>query len=211
MEWTAHELLWKPFYRWINRRKNNFEKKNILINIQIFGVFIFRFLQMRSPRIRSRLLVPTVQCVFLLFAALCSVSRITDHRHHWWDVLIGASIGTLFAVFAVNIQFNIFSPFLCKNFNMKTNQKPFSSFPHPFSRCYCAKTSKWKKCQTLSQCYKIVIQSTIGTHRCVVFCLNEPKMNWIWITLWFHRKNSHHTRCNFFLVRLPRFSTYDWS
>lgn len=67
----------------------------------IFVSFKPRYLQMRSPRIRSRLLIPTIQCVFLLFACLCSLSRITDHRHHWWDVLAGAKIGILFASLTV--------------------------------------------------------------------------------------------------------------
>lgn len=69
----------------------------------IFFYFI-RYLQMRSPRIRSRLLLPTLQCSFLLYACLCSLSRITDHRHHWWDVLAGAKLGVLFAAITVSLM-----------------------------------------------------------------------------------------------------------
>lgn len=78
------------------------------ISLRLIDVYlIFRYLQMRSPKIRSRMLIPTIQCIFLLYACLCSVSRITDNRHHWWDVLAGAKIGILFASLVVNFQKNI--------------------------------------------------------------------------------------------------------
>lgn len=103
---------------------------------------------MRTPRIRSRLLIPTIQAMFLLYAFLCSISRITDNRHHWWDVMAGSIIGIAFASFTVLIElfqitasaieieiikFSIlfFVPrlqcvFLCKNFLTKkiTNVEP---------------------------------------------------------------------------------------
>ncbi|XP_031640300.1 phospholipid phosphatase 3-like isoform X2 [Contarinia nasturtii] len=75
------------------------------------AIFLIWYLQMRTPKIRSKLLIPTLQCVFLLYAFLCSVSRITDHRHHWWDVLAGAKIGIVFA--------SLVCIFLCKNFQTK--------------------------------------------------------------------------------------------
>jgi diacylglycerol diphosphate phosphatase/phosphatidate phosphatase len=36
----------------------------------------------------------------ILGAVLVGVSRITDYKHHTWDVVIAALLGTLFAVFA---------------------------------------------------------------------------------------------------------------
>lgn len=66
------------------------------------AIFLIWYLQARSPCIRSKLLIPTVQSILLLLALLCSVSRITDHRHHWWDVLAGAKIGILFASLTVS-------------------------------------------------------------------------------------------------------------
>lgn len=96
-----------------------------------------RYLQVRSPRIRSRLLIPILQSIFILCASLCSFSRITDHRHHWWDVLAGATIGIVFATATViNFQFFFSRPkyyrtydvycfsnfqciFFCKNFQTK--------------------------------------------------------------------------------------------
>ncbi|XP_055320089.1 phospholipid phosphatase 3-like isoform X2 [Sitodiplosis mosellana] len=75
------------------------------------AVFLIWYLQMRTPKLRSKLLLPTLQCIFLLYACLCSISRITDNRHHWWDVLAGAKIGIIFA--------SLVCVFLCKNFQTK--------------------------------------------------------------------------------------------
>lgn len=63
-----------------------------------------RYLQSRMPVIRSKLLIPTVQSLLILWALFCSVSRITDNRHHWWDVLAGALFGILVASATVNIS-----------------------------------------------------------------------------------------------------------
>lgn len=71
------------------------------------AIFLIWYLQARSPRIRSKLLIPTVQSILLLLALFCSVSRITDHRHHWWDVLAGANIGILFASLTVRFEITL--------------------------------------------------------------------------------------------------------
>ena len=39
--------------------------------------------------------------VFLLFALLCGMSRVSDYKHHWSDVLAGLILGTLVAIFFV--------------------------------------------------------------------------------------------------------------
>lgn len=62
-----------------------------------------RYVQARMPSTRTKLLLPTVQAIFLLWALLCAVSRITDHRHHWWDVLAGSIFGTISAILTVSI------------------------------------------------------------------------------------------------------------
>lgn len=62
----------------------------------------YRYMQVRIPKLKTTLLIPTLQCMCLVWAFLCGLSRITDHRHHWWDVLTGMIIGIIFAVLTVN-------------------------------------------------------------------------------------------------------------
>ncbi|XP_032519537.2 phospholipid phosphatase 2-like isoform X1 [Danaus plexippus] len=74
------------------------------------GFFMAWYLQRRafSWRRRSVLVVPLLQVACVSYSALCSLSRITDHRHHWWDVLVGAVVGVLTFLYAVYA--------LCNNF-----------------------------------------------------------------------------------------------
>lgn len=51
------------------------------------------------------LLVPWLQGMCLLWALVCSLTRITDHRHHWWDVLAGSLVGVVSAVYTVSLLF----------------------------------------------------------------------------------------------------------
>lgn len=130
---------------------------------------LHRYLQMRTPKLRSKILLPTIQCIFLLYACLCSISRITDNRHHWWDVLAGAKIGIIFAVLVVN------------KYKIKSIQYWFRllNVQFTFSVYSCAKISKQRRYPVLSPCYKMAIQLIIDIPACVVFYPNEPKMNWI--------------------------------
>ncbi|GBP35795.1 Phospholipid phosphatase homolog 1.2 homolog [Eumeta japonica] len=59
------------------------------------GFYTIWYLQRRafSWNARPMLLVPLLQLACVVFAAVASLTRITDHRHHWWDVLVGAIIG----------------------------------------------------------------------------------------------------------------------
>lgn len=63
--------------------------------------FMMWFIQRRVPNQVTFLLVPWLQCLCLTWAMLCSFTRITDHRHHWWDVLAGFIIGAIMAVFTI--------------------------------------------------------------------------------------------------------------
>ncbi|XP_073954093.1 phospholipid phosphatase 2-like isoform X1 [Choristoneura fumiferana] len=75
------------------------------------GLFLAWYLQRRafSWHSRSVLAVPLLQGVCVCYAAVCSLSRVSDHRHHWWDVLVGGSMGALTALYTVLV--------LCKNFS----------------------------------------------------------------------------------------------
>nr|QDR50977.1 wunen-like protein 2 [Heliconius melpomene] len=79
------------------------------------GMFIAWYLQRRafSWHNRTVLLVPILQLLCLAYAAICSLTRITDHRHHWWDVLVGAAIGLATGFYAILV--------ISKNFNVKPN------------------------------------------------------------------------------------------
>lgn len=49
----------------------------------------------------GQLLKPLLVCVCLLWGVLCSLSRITDRRHHWWDVVAGSILGVTGAFYAL--------------------------------------------------------------------------------------------------------------
>lgn len=66
------------------------------------AIFIMWYLQCRCPRFRSQFLLLSMQLLCLTWACFCSVSRITDHRHHWWDVLAGSLLGVIFASLTVS-------------------------------------------------------------------------------------------------------------
>lgn len=38
-----------------------------------------------------------------LWTVICSVTRISDNRHHWWDVLAGDILGLAFSVLTVTV------------------------------------------------------------------------------------------------------------
>ncbi|XP_072942782.1 phospholipid phosphatase 2-like isoform X2 [Epargyreus clarus] len=75
------------------------------------GLFLAWYLQRRafSWHNRSALLVPLLQLLCALYAVLCPLTRVTDRRHHWWDVLAGAVMGLFTVVYTVVV--------LCKNFS----------------------------------------------------------------------------------------------
>ncbi|KAG6439802.1 hypothetical protein O3G_MSEX001093 [Manduca sexta] len=61
------------------------------------------YLQKRFTWRGSKLLKHGVQFVLMLFAWYTVMTRVSDYKHHWSDVLAGFSIGTLFAIVIVSI------------------------------------------------------------------------------------------------------------
>ncbi|XP_067002703.1 phospholipid phosphatase 1 isoform X2 [Anabrus simplex] len=72
------------------------------------AIYLMWFIQVRVPDNITYLLVPWLHCLCALWCLVCSLTRITDHRHHWWDVLAGSIFGLAIAVFTVKL--------FCKNF-----------------------------------------------------------------------------------------------
>lgn len=64
-------------------------------------LFICWYLQ-RRVQSQSLFLVPFMQTSLVCLAFFGSISRIFDHRHHWWDVLTGAIVGVVTTYHAVS-------------------------------------------------------------------------------------------------------------
>lgn len=73
------------------------------------AMFMIWYLQKRLPTIQSMFLVPLFQVILALFVSLCSVSRVTDNRHHWIDVIGGVILGAIFAIYTCNVLTNNFN------------------------------------------------------------------------------------------------------
>ncbi|GBP35775.1 Putative phosphatidate phosphatase [Eumeta japonica] len=65
------------------------------------GLFLIWYIHTRKPDLSGykSTLVWKLQVLCLILTVLCCISRIYDHRHHWWDVLTGASIGVAVLVY----------------------------------------------------------------------------------------------------------------
>jgi len=72
------------------------------------AIFMVVFAQRKIGTAYSTLWKHLLQMVFICFALLCSISRIIDKRHHWWDVLAGVIGGISLAVITVKWHVNDF-------------------------------------------------------------------------------------------------------
>ncbi|XP_014243648.1 phospholipid phosphatase 3 isoform X2 [Cimex lectularius] len=93
-------------------------------------IFVAWFLQTRLHRVQPIVLI-WLQTICFLWASFCALSRITDHRHHWWDVLAGALLGTFIGVCSVK-------SFCCgfrteMNHSITTNKDGKSNEPMKFA------------------------------------------------------------------------------
>ncbi|XP_018574186.1 uncharacterized protein T28D9.3-like isoform X3 [Anoplophora glabripennis] len=74
-------------------------------SVSVFiGLFSSYIVQTRLPTVKTgRLLKPFLISVCLTWSVVCSLSRITDRRHHWWDVLAGMTLGALGALYTLKL------------------------------------------------------------------------------------------------------------
>ncbi|GAB0086627.1 Phospholipid phosphatase [Sergentomyia squamirostris] len=72
------------------------------------GVFLAWYLQRSFPSSRSKWLIAVLQGLCLTWSSTCALTRITDNRHNWWDVLIGSIIGIIAAIYICAV--------VCRNF-----------------------------------------------------------------------------------------------
>ncbi|XP_013407286.1 phospholipid phosphatase 1 isoform X2 [Lingula anatina] len=61
-------------------------------------MYLAIYIQARMQWNRSRLLKPFLQLVVITMALLTGLSRISDYKHHWSDVLAGLSLGAAVAL-----------------------------------------------------------------------------------------------------------------
>lgn len=61
------------------------------------------YIQARLTSEWARLLRPTIQFFLTATAVYVGLSRVSDYKHHWSDVLTGLLVGAVVAVFTVSL------------------------------------------------------------------------------------------------------------
>lgn len=84
------------------------------------------YLQCRVPKLQSLFIVPFIQIILALIVSVCSVSRVTDNRHNWVDVIGGIILGAVFAFYTCIVLVNNFKrykmkPIVCNVNGSSTN------------------------------------------------------------------------------------------
>ncbi|RZC41628.1 uncharacterized protein BDFB_011811, partial [Asbolus verrucosus] len=102
-------------YNCTNNRLSNFFKSDITrsfpsghTSVSIFiALYCSYLVQIRIPsEAVSVLIKPFLIGGCLTWSLVCSLSRITDRRHHWWDVLAGAFLGMCGALYTLTLLHN---------------------------------------------------------------------------------------------------------
>lgn len=95
---------------WVSQSDRSFPSGHTSLAVHT-GLFLAYYLHRRtSCPTTSKILIIQILCVAT--AVLCSVSRMTDHRHHWWDVLAGAVIAAPVLLWTI---YSLCGDFKCTN------------------------------------------------------------------------------------------------
>ncbi|XP_076163887.1 putative phosphatidate phosphatase isoform X2 [Ptiloglossa arizonensis] len=71
-------------------------------------IYLALYLQLRITWKGSKLLKHLLQLACLLMAWFTALSRVSDYKHHWSDVLAGTTLGTIVALVVANCVANLF-------------------------------------------------------------------------------------------------------
>jgi phosphatidate phosphatase len=82
-------------------------------------MFLVLYLQAKMNCLKLPLLRPLLQLVTVMAAMYTALSRISDHKHHWSDVLFGSLLGTTVAVLIVFL--------VCDNFKSQRSSETCST------------------------------------------------------------------------------------
>uniref|UniRef100_A0A7G3API4 Putative lipid phosphate phosphatase n=2 Tax=Lutzomyia longipalpis TaxID=7200 RepID=A0A7G3API4_LUTLO len=97
----------EPSYAFIRDTQKSFPSGHSSVSFHV-AIFLVWYFQKRIPKLKCFLLIPFLQTLCFSWACFCSMSRITDHRHHWYDVLAGVCLGMLFGFFCCKTSCNNF-------------------------------------------------------------------------------------------------------
>ncbi|XP_043593561.1 putative phosphatidate phosphatase isoform X1 [Bombus pyrosoma] len=71
-------------------------------------IYLALYLQLRMTWKGSKLLKHFLQLLCILMAWFTALSRVSDYKHHWSDVLAGSTLGTIVALVVANCVANLF-------------------------------------------------------------------------------------------------------
>uniref|UniRef100_A0A1B6DGX1 Phosphatidic acid phosphatase type 2/haloperoxidase domain-containing protein n=1 Tax=Clastoptera arizonana TaxID=38151 RepID=A0A1B6DGX1_9HEMI len=107
----------------IRDASKSFPSGHAALSVYCF-IFTAWFLSRRMCGV-SQILVTGLQVLCLSWAVVCSFTRITDNRHHWWDVLAGSALGLSIGIYTVDHFCCCFR--LGRYRNLKTSDKNINS------------------------------------------------------------------------------------
>lgn len=72
------------------------------------SLFMVWYLHYRCKDFKNQYLLKLLYLAIVTVAVFCSVSRVVDRRHYWWDVLGGTFLGIFFTIYTVGNFYLLF-------------------------------------------------------------------------------------------------------